>query len=180
MARRGSNNGLLFLSFLMAVGIVWIKGQERIDARTIGGIPVSVENLPSNLVLPERWNSPEATVMLQGPRNILEMIRSVQCGFFIPFSEQILPEKDEPRNLILNASMFRTSLDNQDDQVPISVLESSIHPRQASIYLLPWDITQEQPEYKHLLSPDVITIPIYLSPGRKMPPLGSTRCQPTS
>ncbi|MBN2326252.1 MAG: YbbR-like domain-containing protein [Candidatus Omnitrophica bacterium] len=161
MTRWGSNGGLLFLSFLMAVGIVWIKGQERIDSRTVGGVPVSVENLPANLVLPERWSTPEATVTLQGPRNVLEMIRAVQCGFFIPFSDQILPEGDEPRNMILNASMFRTSMTNDDNQVPISVVETSIHPRQASIHLLPWDITQEQPEYKDLLSPDVITIPIY-------------------
>jgi hypothetical protein len=162
MSRWGSNGGLLFISFLMAVGIVWIKAQDRMDRRTLTGIPVSVENLPGNMVLPDSWTPPAANVLVRGPRRVLELISAAQCGFFIRFSPQTMPEKNSPQNVILTESMFRTSLMDDDDQKRIAVDETSIHPRQVSLYFLPWNVDQQRPDYDDINSTDSLTIPIYL------------------
>ncbi len=161
MNRWGSNSGLLFLAFLMAVGIVWIKGQERLDKRTLRGIPVSIESLPGNFVLPDPWNPPVVSVTLVGPKNVMEMIRPDQCRFIIPFSWKELSEDKPLQNVILNESMFRTSLVDESDQVRISVEKDSIHPVQASISIIPWEINQKQPGYEKADTVDSIVFPLY-------------------
>lgn len=161
MSRWGSNGGLLLISFLMAVGIVWIKAQERLDRRSYSGIPVSVENLPNNIMMPDPWTPPAVSVTLGGPRSVLDMIRAVQCGFFIHLSPQILPENETPLDVILTASMFRTSMMDDDDLGRITVDETSIRPRKVSLFLLPWDVEKDRPDYKSLSSPDSLIIPIY-------------------
>lgn len=163
MSRWSSNGGLLFISFLMAVGIVWIKAQDRMDRRTLTGIPVSVQNLPGNMVLPDSWTPPTANVLIRGPRRVLELIGPAQCSFFIPFSLQMTPEKNSPQNVILTESMFRTSLMDDEDQKRIAVDETSIHPRQVSLFFLPWDVERQRPDFDDLNNnTDSLTIPIYL------------------
>ncbi len=163
MSRRGSSNsGILFLSFLMAVGIVWIKGQERIDRRVLSGIPISVEKIPQNLVLPDAWIPPTARVTLQGPRIAIDMMRSPQCGFFFSLAELDFPEDGSPQNVVLTESMFRTSKVDEADRNLISVDENSIHPRQVSLYVLPWDVSGDQPPYNNIpTSADIISLPLY-------------------
>lgn len=178
MSRWGTNSGLLFLSFLMAVGIVWIKGQDRLDSRTLRGIPVSIEGLPSNLVLPDPWTPPTVSVKLLGPRNvIMDFIRPDQCRFFIPFSWKELPEDNTPQTVILNQTMFRTGLVDESDRARISVEEETIQPIKASIVILPWDVTQERPRYDNLITPDSATIPLYRI-QKKVPIIAPTMSEP--
>jgi len=163
MSRRGSSSsGILFLSFLMAVGIVWIKGQERIDRRVLNGIPISMEDIPENLVLPDAWIPPAARVTLQGPRIAIDMIRSPQCGFFVSLKEYDFSDDGTPRNVVLSESMFRTSMVDEADRSLITIDENSIHPRQVSLYMIPWNVSKDQSPYHNLpLSDDVISLPLY-------------------
>ena len=39
-----SNLGLILISFILAIGIVWIKGQERIDTRLLTNIQVVLDS----------------------------------------------------------------------------------------------------------------------------------------
>ncbi|HOJ59275.1 MAG TPA: YbbR-like domain-containing protein [bacterium] len=142
--------GLLLLSLLLAAGLVWIKGQERIDRRTLNGIPISLENLPPNLVLPDNWVTPNTVVIVQGPRNTIDLIRQSQSGFYVDMSKVPLAEGETPASVILTSEMFLTNLVDETDRNRIAVVEESIVPRQLSFYILPWDITQPQPSYENL------------------------------
>ncbi|MFB3786411.1 MAG: CdaR family protein [bacterium] len=151
MIRWKSNDaGVLFLSVLLAVGLVWIKGQERIDRRTLNGIPISLENMPDNLVLPDTWVTPNTVVTVQGPRNTIDLIRQSQSGFYVDMSKIALSEGETPASVILTGEMFLTNMVDESDRSRISVVEESIVPRQLSFYLIPWDITQPQPSYENL------------------------------
>jgi len=150
----------MIVSFFLAVGIVWIKGQERIVPRTLFNIPVSVENLGENLVLPDNWLRPTAALTIQGPRNTIDLIS--ESAFTIDLSKIDIPEDGSPLIVTLRSDMFRTNLMNPNDRLRISVNEDEIIPQQVAIHFLEWDIDKPPPNYKDI--PDTanqLIIPVY-------------------
>lgn len=155
-----SNYGAVIFSFFLAVGIVWIKGQERIDRRTLGNVPVNVDNLADNIILPESWLPPTASITVQGPKNTIELIS--QYAFHIDFSKVDIPKDGFPAIVSLRSDMFRTNLLNPNDRLRITVDEESILPSQVAIHFLEWDIDHPRPNYRDI--PEVsnqLAIPVY-------------------
>lgn len=158
---RYSNTGLLFVAFILAVGLVWIKGQEKINPRHLSGIQVTVENLPDNFLLPDPWIPPTTSLNILGPKNITELVRHDQTSFRIDISEFTIPKEDSPITIPLASEMFRTNLD-PTDRTKISVVENSIWPRQAVIHVIPWNISNERPRNIGVESEDnQLNIPLY-------------------
>ncbi|MEW6235943.1 MAG: YbbR-like domain-containing protein [Candidatus Omnitrophota bacterium] len=147
MSRLTSNLGLKFAALLLAVGMVWLKGQDRINRRTLTDVPVTVENLPHFYYLPDRWISPQARVTILGARNSLELIRPDLSSFRIDLSKFAPPEDGSPLNVILTNEMFRTNLEPRD-RARISILEDSIAPSQATISVAYWDLAETQPNFE--------------------------------
>src|SRR5690606_21466192 len=92
--RLTSNTSLIIISFLCAVGLMWVKGQERLIRKVIQDVRITVENYPENMVLPDPWIPPTTTCAISGPRNIVEFLYSDQCSFRIDVSKYNLPEGD--------------------------------------------------------------------------------------
>jgi len=158
MSRLTSNLGLKFAALLLAVGIVWMKGQDRINRRTLTDVPVTVENLPRFYYLPEAWLSPQVRVTLLGARNSLELIRPDLSSFRIDLSKIALPEDGSPLNVILTNEMFRTNLEPRD-RARISIVDDSIMPSQAAITVAYWDLAESPPSFE-TTDPAKITIPL--------------------
>lgn len=161
MSRMTSNLGLLIISFLLAVGLVSIKGQEKINRRVISGVQVTVENLPANMMLPpDPWLTPTTTLSIQGPRNFIDFVRADKASFRIDYTNVPSPEVDAPVNILLTNEMFRTNLEPQD-RAKISVIEQSVRPRQVVLKLIPWNIEQPLPDLsKHSVEGNHLLLPV--------------------
>ncbi len=153
-----NNLELKLIALLLAVGLVWIKGQERINPLTLNDVSVMVENMPRNLYLPESWIPPEVSLTLHGPKNILELLRPEVTRFRIDLSKVKLPEPNEPVNLLLTEDMFQTNLEERD-QLRISVVEASITPSQITLVIKPWNLEEEPPEVD-VTNTDQVLIPL--------------------
>lgn len=174
-----SNTALLLFSFLMAIGIVWIKGQERIDRQNIHNVKIQIEKIPDNLMLPDEWIPPTATVSVQGPRNVIEWVSPSQSSFWVDLSTITL-DPNSTVNVLLTNEMFRVVLPDPDDRSRISVIEESIIPRQVSLTMLPWDIDSPQPEIQQNPSDlNSVTVPL-LRIQKEIPIVVPTRGNPGS
>ncbi len=155
------NLGLKIFALLLAVGIVWIKAQEKINRRNLSDIQIVVENAPDNLYLPnEPWILPTVKVTIQGPRNTIEFVRPNQFSFHIDLNKVTLPLDGSSVNVILTKEMFRTNL-YVEDQMRISIVEDSIYPSQVTFTILPWNIEEEKPpltEFKSTENRNVIPL----------------------
>lgn len=154
-----SNRSLLIVSLLIAVALVWIKGQERILSRTLNNIQVTLVNMPDNFILPEAFILPRTRVDVQGPRNTVEMIRPDMTTFRIDMETFEELDDESSVNIILSREMFRTNLERADQQ-RVSVHEESIHPRQVTLQLIGMEIDQPRPEPPET-PPNQLAIPIY-------------------
>lgn len=154
-----SNRAIFVLSLIIAVALVWIKGQERIQRRPLTNVPVTVENLPANWMLPEPWTPPRVGLILQGPRTSVEMARSDLSSFQIDLSEIAFPEADEPLNLLLRDDMFRTNLE-ADDRARVNVVEDSVRPRQVRLEFFAWNVEAAPPQPRPSEGAQ-ISIPLY-------------------
>ncbi len=154
-----SNLSLKLIALFLAIGMVWIKGQEKINHRSLTGVPVTVENLPSNIYLADPWIPPTVSVLLQGPRNALDLIRPDQSSFRIDLSKFSLPDVGSPLNVILTDEMFRTNLDPRD-RLHVSVLEETVRPGPVTILISQWNVDERQSEPPQSESGKII-IPLY-------------------
>ena len=134
-----SNRSIIILSLLLAIGVVWIKGQERIQRRPLTNVKVTVDNIPASWSLPEPWAPPRVNLTIQGPRTTVELPRTDVSNFRIDLSELTFPESGDALIVLLRDNMFRTNLD-PDDRVRISVLEDTIRPRQVKLQLFSWNV----------------------------------------
>ncbi len=157
------NLGLKLFALLLAVGIIWIKAQEKIQRRTLSGVQIVVDNLPENIFLPpEPWIPPSVKVTIQGPKNTIEFVRPNQFSFHIDLSKISLPEAGSSVNVFLTKDMFKTNL-FEEDRMRISVVDGSIFPSQVALQILPWELGQPRPSLTHVdSSPNQRTIPLLL------------------
>jgi YbbR domain-containing protein len=156
-----SNRGLKIFALFLAIGIVWIKGQDRIDSRVLTNIQVVVENLPDNIIQPTSTIPPTTTAEVYGPRNIIELIRSDQSNFRIDLSLVPITLTTDKVNILLTDSMFKTSLD-AEERSRIKVIEETLRPRQVELLVIPWFLDKERKPFSgSQRTPDVIQIPIY-------------------
>lgn len=144
---------------MLAIGLVYIKGQERIQRRTLTNIPVTIEHVPPNWTLPENWTPARASLAIQGPRNTIELVRSDQSSFRVDLSSVHFSENGDPVVLLLGNEMFRTPLE-PGDRSRISVVEDSIRPRQVKIQVQPWEMTAPQSPPENSDSNQIL-IPLY-------------------
>ena len=156
------NLGLKLVALLLAVGIVWIKAQEKITRRYIReGVQVTVENRPDNLLLPDPWIPPTALLTIQGPNNVVEFVRPDQCSFRLDLSKIEIPDDGTPVTVNLSDAYFRTNLDPINRQ-RISVPDETIHPRQVTLHVLPWDVKKTRPPVDKIAAgPNQLVIPLY-------------------
>ncbi len=152
-----SNRSILILSLLLAVGVVWIKGQERIQRRPMNNIQVTVDNLPTNWSLPELWAPPRVRLTIQGPRTTVELPRTDVSNFRIDLEELEFPETGDALIVLLSEDMFRTNLE-PDDRAKVSVIEDTIKPRQVKLQVFSWNVdapppTPPTPETNQILIP---------------------------
>lgn len=138
-----SNRGLIVLSFFLAVGLVWMRGQERLDSRSFSHIKILIENLPKNLTFPKGWNLPTTTVTIYGPRKTLDLIRTDQSNFLLDVSQNPIQDDDEEVPYLLTDSMFKSNLEPAERQ-RIS-LDESIKQRRVILHILPWNIQEDPP-----------------------------------
>ncbi|RJP28442.1 MAG: hypothetical protein C4527_12005 [Candidatus Omnitrophota bacterium] len=149
----GENIGLKLFALLLAVGIVWIKAQDKINRRNLSDVQIVVDNVPENFSLPsDPWISPTVNVAIQGPRNTVEFVRSSQFSFHIDLAKITLSGMESPINVLLTHDMFKMNLP-EEDRLRISVVEGSIYPSQVTFSILPWNIDQEKPSLTNLEFP---------------------------
>ncbi len=156
-----SDFGILVFSFFLAVGLVYIKGQEKIQRRFLSNVQVTVENLPSNMLLPpEPWLPPTSTVQIQGPRNFVDYVRADQTSFRISYENLPYSIEDFPVTVLLTNEMFKTNLE-PDDRSKITAVEESIRPRQVLIEAVVWNLNETIPDVsKFTPEPNQLLIPI--------------------
>ena len=156
-----SNSGLLIISFILATGIVWIKGQERIDSRLLTNIQVVLDNLPDNMTLSDGWTPPTTALSIRGPRNILDYVRTDLSNFRVDVSRTQLLSLEKENTILLTDQMFKTNLE-PEERAKITIQEGSIKPWQVVVHVLPWNIIESKPVFT---SPDralnKLDIPLY-------------------
>lgn len=154
-----SNRSIIILSLLLAISVVWIKGQERIQRRTLNNVKVTVDNLPANWTLPEPWAPPRVNLTIQGPRTTVELPRTDVSNFRIDLSELTFSESGGPLIVLLRDNMFRTNLD-PDDRSRVSVLDETINPRQIKLQVFSWNVDAPAPSAPPS-EPNQIMIPLF-------------------
>ncbi|MDX9754964.1 MAG: YbbR-like domain-containing protein [bacterium] len=154
-----SNRGLILISFFLAVGLVWIRGQERLDSRELSPIQVLVENLPYNLMLPQGWSPPSTSITVYGPRKTLDMIRTDQSSFRVDITQIPIENSDEEIPFLLTDAMFKSNLDEVDRQR--ITLDVSIK-QQVVLRVIHWNIDDDPPSFPPgNPNPNRIEIPVY-------------------
>lgn len=154
-----SNRSLVLVSLLLAIGIVYIKGQERIEERTLINLQVSIDNQAENILLPDTSLLPVVTVTVQGPSNLVGQILPANSLFRIDLEEFPPGTVQDPETIILTGSMLRTNLEAVDRST-IFVDEQSIRPRQVKLIVMPHEMgrpRQLPPESED----DIPVIPLY-------------------
>lgn len=140
-----ANFGLKCTALLLALGIVFIKAQERISFRTIPNVKLTIENIPPGFHLAENWISPLIQMRVYGPKNVIDLIRPDTSYFFLDISKYPLNNVPSNITVLLTPDSFRSNLD-YDMAVQFWVDESSITPHQIIIQTKSWDITTPQPK----------------------------------
>lgn len=139
-----ANLTLKLVALLLALGIVFVKAQERISTRTIRNVSLHLENMPPNFRMADRWFSPMIQCRVYGPKNVIDAIQADSSSFHLDVSKLSL--KNVPSNLSiqLTPEMFRTNLDidliNQ-----FWVDAESIQPQQIIIQTKSWNIDTPAP-----------------------------------
>ncbi|MDP8243104.1 MAG: YbbR-like domain-containing protein [Candidatus Hinthialibacter antarcticus] len=152
-----TNRSIIILSLVLAVGVVWIKGQERIQRRPLTNVKVTVDNIPAGWMLPEPWAPPRVSLTIQGPRTTVELPRTDVSNFRIDLAELSFPESGDALIVLLRDSMFRTNLE-PTDRARVSVLDETIKPRQVKIQVFSWNVdapfpSPPEPEANQILIP---------------------------
>lgn len=138
------NANIKLAALLLAVMVVFFKAQEKIQERILPNIPVSVENRPVNLVLPDRWAPPSVRCKVEGPRNLIDLIRPDMCRFQIDLSSLGRSESGDPVTFVLSGDMLKTNLE-REDQRRVTMDPESVRPRQVAVRIVPWDIRFDKP-----------------------------------
>lgn len=153
-----SNRNIAILALLLAIGILWIKGQERIVRRTLTNLPITYENLPANYRIPDFW-TPRTRAVIQGPRNTIELVRSDLSSFRLDLSNLDEMTTDFSASIILSDDMFRTNLESANRD-RIQVLEETIQPRQVVIQVLSRELGTPEPALPKAEDNELL-VPIY-------------------
>jgi YbbR domain-containing protein len=182
-----ANPMLKLVALFLALGIVFVKAQERISTRIIRNVTLHLENMPPNFRLADRWFSPMIQCRVYGPKNVIDAIRADSSSFHLDVNK--LPLKNVPSNitLLLKPEMFRTNLD-VDLMTQFWVDEESIQPQQIIIQIKSWNINtpapsplvqkQDKSQYEialHRLEKDVpVVIPTFGTPPAQIQYVGYT------
>lgn len=140
-----ANLSLKLIALFLALGIVFIKAQERISIRPIQNVRLQIENIPPNFRLADNWISPLIQLRVYGPKNVIDTIRPDMSTFTVDTGK--LPLHTVPSNLtvLLTPELFRSNLD-YDLNSQFWVDESSINPKQIIIQTQSWDINTPIPK----------------------------------
>ncbi len=138
--------GLKLIALLMALGIVFIKAQERIASRVVRNIQLEFENIPPNFRVPPNWFSPMIQIEVFGPKNIIDSILSSESSFRVDAGSFPFQKVPSEIPVTLTPDMFRTNLDTEAMR-QFWIDNDSTTPQRIVLHTRSWNIEQEQPEF---------------------------------
>ena len=156
------NLNLKILALLLAIGLVFVRAREKTIEQGFSGVRVELSNIPANMVqaFPERTFT--ATIVLYGPKNVLEYLAPRDLRFNIDLSQHAKKLVQDSRVLIgLGANVFAPNVDQTQRQL-LRLDEEEIRPSQVLITVHRYDVTKDPPAiFASEASGDVLEIPLY-------------------